>query len=81
MTPSEQENMLKNMLYNIVKGIVTDSKLYYHSTTSSDFSRLTALGEDSIKQCVIMMAPKIIANEKCILDQAIKNSIWDTVKE
>lgn len=74
-------NLYKRQVYLGLLEIIIDSKYYYYSGISSNYSQLTEEGREEIIQWVELMAPKMIELRQQELDNYAKSMIIGELKK
>lgn len=83
---SDEKANLKNgdiatILASTISAMSENPQYYYHSVVDDRYSKLTPDGRDAVIALVEMLMPKIRYANKAVIDEKVKNHVWDTLKK
>lgn len=72
---------IQKQLYSSLLNILHDRKFYHSSMVDHKYSNFTDLGKDVLVEWIEMLAPKLLKSEQEVLDEKVKDKVWNTLKE
>ena len=75
-----KEKELDLAMLGAIKGILSQSSLFYYSNVGNDYCHLTESGKDAVAEVVNMFAPRLLKAHEETLDERAKQLVLKELK-